>query len=232
MAQTERPSLGDYVRPGSKATKPTTTRAPEPPAPAAPAAKPDETDEALLAKLDKVPEDTDADKEVKARLAVYQDISQALIPVKNYTEFLQAHDISEEKAEEIVDNILMRGFHEETYPLSKKSAVIFRTRAHRDTMRLHQALQVRDPVFQDIANELVIRYNMAASLAAITGPSEQRFEFPTDKTSDEETIKLFDLRMKYIERMPGALFAKLSMKLSQFDRLVMAIMREGVTENF
>ena len=97
---------------------------------------------------------------------------------------------------------------------------------------MHQALQIRQPVYQDIANEIVIRYNMAASLAAITGPAEKRFAFAADDTSDEEVIKLFDKRMHYIERMPGALFAKLSMKLSKFDRIVVAVMREGVTENF
>lgn len=228
MAQTERPSLGDFVRPGSSPERQPPKMEhlmKEPP-------KKELDDEAALAALDKQPEETDADREVKTRLSIYEDISQSLVPVKDYAKFLKDHDISEDKAEEIVDNILMRGFHEETYPLTKKSAVVLRTRAHRDTLRLHQALQIRQPVYQDVANEIVIRYNMAASLAAITGPAEKRFEFAGDETTDEAAIKLFDERMRYIERMPGALFAKLSMKLSQFDRMVMAVMREGVTENF
>jgi hypothetical protein len=228
MADKERPSLGDFVRPGSTPAKPAAKKD-EPPKPATPTTE--EAEEALLAKVDKQ-EETDADREVKTRLSIYEDISQSLVPVKDYAKFLKDHDISEDKAEEIVDNILMRGFHEETYPLTKKSAVVLRTRAHRDTLRLHQALQIRQPVYQDVANEIIIRYNLAASLSAITGPAEKHFEFPDDETIDEEVVKLFDVRMRYIERMPGALFAKLSMKLSQFDRIVMAVMREGVTENF
>ena len=232
MASTDRPKLGDYVRPGSMTSsddpnvvKPSTT------VPAASAKEQLEEEAERILKQSK-PEETEADKDLKTRLSIYEDVSQTLLPVKDYAEFLKSQQIDDDKASEIVDNMLMRGWHEEEYPLSKKSGVRLRTRAHRDTLRLHAALQVQQPVYQDTANEIILRYNLAASLAEITGPHPVRFEFPKDTDEDSVSAKLFDIRMKYIERMPGILFAKLTMKLTQFDRIVMAVMREGVTENF
>jgi hypothetical protein len=221
-----RPKLGDFVRPGSR---PETPEPQPPPAAAEPAA-------AVAAEADsevQVPAQTEQLEEAaKARLSLYEDMSQALLPVKDYTVFLKEQKIEESKAAEIVDDLITKGFHEETYEVTKRTSVVFRTRAHLDTLRLHAALQAQQPIYQDVAQELMIRYNMAASLAAIQGPHPIRFEFPTDKDDEKRAHELFDLRMRYIERMPGVLFGKLSIKLAEFDRLVAAVMREGVAEHF
>jgi hypothetical protein len=217
---TARPKLGDYVRPGSQPAKAAPTPAPV-----------TETDKSET-DVELPPAAAQQEQEAKGRLSLYEDMSQALLPVKDYAAFLKEQQIEESKAAEIVDDLITKGYHEETYPLTARSSVVLRTREHLDTLRLHAALQAQQPVYNDVANEIVIRYNVAASLAAILGPNEKRFTFPTGKEDEAEASKLFDERMRYVERMPGVFFAKISVKLAEFDRLVLAVMREGVAEHF
>lgn len=220
-----RPKLGDFVRPGDK-----TTAATPPTPPAATATT--STEKATEDTTQLPPEAAKQEQEAKGRLSLYEDMSQALLPVRDYAKFLEEQKIEQSKAAEIIDDLLMKGYHEEEYPLTKRTSVIFRTREHLDTLRLHAALQAQQPIYQDVQQEIIIRYNVAASLAAITGPNGRRFSFSTADTEEKASHKLFDERLHYVERMPSALFAKISVKLAEFDRLVLAIMREGVAEHF
>jgi hypothetical protein len=192
------------------------------------ASAPPKTDEALSLP----PEAAQEEAKAKDRMSLYEDMSQALLPVKDYVKYLEEQKIEESKAAEIVDDLITKGYHEEEYTLTKRSSVVLRTREHLDTLRLHAALQAQQPIYNDILNEVVVRYNVASSLAAINGPNGIRFEFPAPGASEADANKLFDVRMRYIERMPGVLFAKISVKLSEFDRLILSVMREGVAEHF
>jgi hypothetical protein len=221
-----RPKLGDYVRPGDQPQKAKSADVAPKPAETPPPATTDEDTTQLP------PEAAKQEQETKSRLSLYEDMSQALLPVKDYAKFLEEQKIEQSKAAEIVDDLLTKGYHEEEYPLTKRTNVVLRTREHLDTLRLHAAIQAQQPVYQDVQQEIVIRYNLAASLAAITGPNGRRFSFSTTETEEKEAHKFFDERLRYIERMPGALFAKISIKLAEFDRLILAVMREGVAEHF
>lgn len=183
----------------------------------------------LLAQVDDGGKGSDVEKEAKERMSLYQEMQQALLPVEDYQAFLKEHNISEDEAEEIVDNLLTKGYHEETIPISKRRTVTFRTREHRDLLRLQAVFNVQQLLYQGAVDEMTVRYNMAASLREV---NDQKFEFPTATTKDEDADKLFDKRMEFVERMPSPLFSKLSVKLANFDRKIAAVMREGVAENF
>jgi len=233
MTTTERPRIGDFTRTPetpvtringvSPDTPKVTSTVPKAEVPESPVAeKP-----AAPAEVPSKP--TDVEQAAKERLSLYQDMQDALVPVTDYKAFLKERDIAESQAEEIIDNLVMRGVHEEEYPLTKRISVKFRTRSHHDTLRLQNAMQMQTPVFQTYADELTVRYNLASSLLRF---GDKVLKFPDDNTLREEADKLFDDRLLYIEKLPTALFAKLSLKLAKFDRLINAVMREGVAENF
>lgn len=179
-----------------------------------------------------VPPETPEEKEAKQRLALYGDMTEMVSPVKDYRKYLEEIGVDVEEASRIVDDIMTKGFYEEAYSVTKLSQVYFRTRTHSDTLRLQAAMQMQRPVYQDNIDELMIRYNMAASLSRF---KTQIFQFPnynSSQTTTDHVEKMFDERLRYIERMPSPLFARSSYLLAQFDRKIAAIMREGVAENF
>ncbi|MHC4619088.1 MAG: hypothetical protein ACYTEQ_15195 [Planctomycetota bacterium] len=226
--ETTRPRLGDFSKPTAprahqSAEEALQSRTDDPLTPSK-----EEQEEALLSQIDSS-EETPVEQEAKKRLSLYEEMQQALLPVQDYKKFLAEHDISEDEAEEIVDNLVTKGYHEEEFPISRRRSVTFRTREHRDLLRLQVMFQVQQPVFQGTIDEMTVRYNMAASMVSCI---DQKFEFATLETPDKEADALFDKRMEYVERMPDPLFSKLSVKLAVFDRKISAVMREGVAENF
>lgn len=229
--ETDRPRIGDFTRPTdprskgrsatgtSKSTEAQETKETETKA----ADAKEEVDEKFMR-----PE-SDAEKDAQERISLFQEMQDALAPVTDYKKYLKEQKIEEEEAAEIVDNLLMKGFHEERFDLSKRRAVTFRTRSQQDIIRLQTAMQVQRPLYQDTMNELIIRYNMAASIASF---GDKVFEFPPENASVADADKLFDTRLDYVEKLPAAVFAKLSIKLAKFDQKIAAVMREGVAENF
>ena len=176
-----------------------------------------------------VPKATLDELEAQQRMKLYGTAMEQLEPVVDYQAYLKGEGISEDDAATIVDDLITQGYYEERVTVTKRSTVLFRTRKQNDTLRLQRAIEVQRPLFRDAMDELVVRYNMAASLAAF---KDMDFKFPEeDDTSDVEE-NLFDVRLNYVAKMPGALFSALSMKLAKFDRKIMTVMREGVAENF
>jgi hypothetical protein len=175
--------------------------------------------------VEKKPGESGADTTVTA----FERVTDALSPVTDYRSFLKQRKISVEHAAEIVDNMLIQGFHEESYPLTSKFSVTFRTREKRDSIRLQTAIQVQQPSFQIIYDDIVARYNLAASLASF---GDTAFSFPAAGADTAETGAAFEERMKYVEGLADPVFDKLRTKLAKFDQLLIDVMREGVAENF
>lgn len=215
----DQPSLGDFTRPGSAPSEDNARKDA--------AAKKAEED-ALLEKQG-MDADTEEEQEARHRISLYEEMQAALEPVTDYKKFLKDHDISEEKAARIVDDLMTKGFYEEEYPLSQKYKVTLRTRERRDGIRLQGVLNARMPLLQTGMDELTTRYNLAASLAEYNGT---RYNFPQADTSAKDVEKFFDVRMQVVEKLPDPMFYKLTQKLAKFDRMLAAVMREGVAENF
>jgi|MudIll2142460700_1097286.scaffolds.fasta_scaffold00022_26 hypothetical protein len=217
----DRPKLGDFTRPSAKKPGddiPENEKMPVTPKPVA-ADPPAEM----------TPPETTGEKTAQARVDLYTDIQDAMLPVEDYRKYLEEHDISEEDAARIVDDLMTKGYYEEEIPITRRVSMKLRTREQRDVVRVQLAMQVQRPLFQDSMSELVSRYNLAASLAAYNG-KEYYFPGPTD--SLERVDELFDERLKVVEKLAAAVFSRLTMSLAKFDRKVLAVMREGVAENF
>lgn len=225
----DRPRIGDFTRPvdpKAKDQKPPVKK--EAPTPTATTPSAESTPEAGVDSKFVRPA-TEDERDAQDRVSLFQEMQDALLPVTDYKKYLKEQKIEESEAAEIVDNLMMKGFHEERFELSKRLTVTLRTRTQQDVIRLQTAMQVQRPLFQDTMNELIIRYNMAASLASF---GDTVFEFPSESAGVAEQDKLFDSRLVFVEKMPSAVFTKLSIKLAKFDQRIAAVMREGVAENF
>lgn len=229
MTQMQRPKIDDFVRPGAAPQRSRIASAGKDGYQPAPMSAEETKDAAKPIDPQFVPNESPEEKEAKERMDLYGAVVDQLEPVVDYQKYLKEEGISEDAAADIVDALLVTGVYQEVIPITKRSTVTFRSRLQEDTLRLQRALEVQRPLFRDAMDEIVVRYNMAASLAAFKDTS---FEFPDADTPAEKREDMFDVRLAYVERMPGALFSKLSLKLAKFDRKIMAVMREGVAENF
>lgn len=217
----ERPRLSEFTRPSKKRPQ---DNNPSP-----------EEVEAMKKKEDEAPPDsmtppeTPEEQEAQDRVQLYAQMQQQMTPIEDYKKYLAELKITEEEAARIVDDMLTKGYYEETFKLSKTRSCKLRTREHRDTIRLQMAMEVQRPLFTDSSNELQARYNMAASLSAYNG-EDYYFAEPGD--AQEKVDKLFDERLKAVECLPAPVFSVVSMMLAKFDQKILAVMRPGVAENF
>lgn len=171
----------------------------------------------------------DIEQQAAERAKLYEEMATDLSPIEDYQAYLKKMEISEEKAQEIVDCLFTKGFYSEKHPLTKRLSAVLRTREHEDTLRLQAFLEASRPVYMHVMQEITTRYNLAASLETY---GDTTFEFPS-KSADKKVVEdLFDVRLKFVERIADPAFYKLSTLLAKLDRTVAAVMREGVAENF
>jgi len=146
---------------------------------------------------------------------------------QTYEDILKERDISLDKAHAIVDQMLEKGFYEETFPIKLPApapiTVTFRTRLHSDYVKFLRALEVYMPKYMEEQREIQTRYFLAASLVQYKGK-----RFKTGADADKE----FEDTLTWIEAQPERLIFLLANKLHAFDLQIQAVMSEGVVENF
>jgi len=162
-----------------------------------------------------------------------QDVKQAakgIEKVKQYDEILAENDITVEQAQIVVDDLMTKGYYQETMNVTKTITVDFRTRTHLDYMRYHTALEILNPKYQAEQDEIALRYCLAGSLARF---GKVTFDYPNPQTAEEgQAREAFDKRLEWIEKQPERVVALLATKLVKFDAKIGTIMAEGVAENF
>lgn len=144
-----------------------------------------------------------------------------LTPVELYRKRLTDTGISLSDAQMIYDNVLTKGYHEEIIPLKKGVRAVFRTRAYDDTMRLQQELEAAQPRLVLSQEDLVTRFNLAASLYEWKGEAIKH-----------DGDDAFDAALAIVKKMPGPVFSLLAQALAKFDQKIMVIFSEGSAEAF
>lgn len=173
---------------------------------------------------------TKEEQAAEKKVAMYEGmVNQDLAPVEDYQAFLKANSIDPDKAATIVDDLVIKGYYEEEYHITKRTSVTFRTRQHMDMLRMQRHIEAVRPIFNDTMTETMIRFNLAGSLSRF---GKTVFEFPSETDNLNRAEELFDKRLQAVEHMPYALLVNITNKLAKFDRMVNAVMREGVAENF
>lgn len=144
-----------------------------------------------------------------------------LTPAEKYRELLKERNIALDEADAIYDAVLSKGYYEEYVRLRGNHRAVFRTRQYSDNLRLQTALEMGKPQLVLSQDELITRYNLAASLFEWDG-----------KPLKHDTEADFDAVMSLIQKMPAPLYSVLARELSKFDAKMMAIFSEGAEQNF
>lgn len=199
-----RPTIGDFR--GNEQNKP------RPP--------PQQNDAETPATVPAEPEEVSPDVATSVASAVVKDMD-FILPAEKYRERLKAMKIELKDAEAIYDGVLTKGYYEEYVRLRGNQRAVFRTRMYEDHLRLQTILEMQKPQLAISQDELITRYNLAASLYEWNGKQLKH-------DSDED----FDKVMALVKKLPGPLFTVLSRELSKFDAKVMAVFDEGADENF
>lgn len=144
-----------------------------------------------------------------------------LTPAEKYRKQLEAAKIDLKEAEGIYDAVLTKGYYEEYVRLRGTHRAVFRTRAYEDHLRLQTVLEMQKPQLAISQDELITRYNLAASLFEWDG-----------KVLKHETEEDFDTLLLLLRKLPGPIFSVLARELSKFDAKIMAVFDAGAAENF
>jgi len=139
-------------------------------------------------------------------------------PEATYLERLKKHNLTIDRAKEIVDAILFKGEYQETFQVTRAHTVTFKSRMFSDQERALRALEQMSPQYPATMAAVVSKNNIASSLVRFAGKDFTRMAF-RDKS-------------EYVERLPESLVRLLAIKLGKFDQVIMDIMDDGVIENF
>lgn len=148
-----------------------------------------------------------------------------------YRDALEKAGITVIKAREILDAVVFKDCYQEDLALlGKRLKVGIRTRVYDDMQRIMKALESEAPAFPVHTDDLVARYNVAASLAYY---QDTRFEFPDPQTATfNEVEEAFNLRMKFLIGLPTPVISRLITAVNEFDSIITAVFAEGAPEDF
>jgi len=143
-----------------------------------------------------------------------------------YTKGLEEAGLTLPEARAIMEKILVNDFYEESFTIGPLP-VKLRTRTYSDTLRAQQHLEVENPTYNMSVQDLVARYNVAASLSKY---GDNIFEFPTD--SEQKTEAAFQQRLAFVMGRPAIVMAKLMELVYRFDLKMGAVFAEGAPQDF
>jgi len=147
-----------------------------------------------------------------------------------YREGLEKAGIPLEKARAILDAVIFQNCYTEDLVILGRLKVGIRTRVYEDLQRIMQALESEAPAFSVHTDDLVARYNVAASLAYY---QDTRFVFPDPSTASfQELTDAFDKRMKFLMSLSTPVISSLINAVNKFDQVMAAVFSEGAPEDF
>ena len=149
---------------------------------------------------------------------------------EEYVAGLARVGLSETDARAILEKVLVNRVYMETLAIGPVQ-VVLRTRNYRDVTRALQYLEVEKPTYSMAINDLIARYNMAASLVRF---GSDTFKHPRKEegATDEEMEDAFHDRLSYIMEMPIVSMNRLMQLVHDFDEKIAAVFAEGAPEDF
>jgi len=141
---------------------------------------------------------------------------------EKYAARLAEAGISQEEANAVFDDVMTKGYYQETVYIRGRKAVL-RTRSYDDHVRSLTAIETQSPRFQVVQEDLQSRNNLAASLVEWNG-----VVYKNGKDPDRE----FGDTLAALRRLPGPVYSLLLAELVKFDAKTFVIFSEGATENF
>lgn len=206
----KRPTIGDFRSTPNNPPR-TPTPAPEVPAAPPPPAAPAELDDAVVEHATRV---------MAEAKALVEAEPVKLTPAEEYEKRLKLAGVDMAYANTVIDSVLARGYFEEYVHLRGKR-ITFRTRTYEDHLRLQTALETLKPELAISQDDLVTRYNLAASLVEWNGV-----------TFRHETEEDFQKVLTALKRLPQPVYTMLARELSRFDGKMLLVFSDGAPDSF
>ena len=146
---------------------------------------------------------------------------------KMYEVGLKNAGVTKEKARRVMDNTMLEGYHEEEYTIGGRFKLKLRTRNYNDVQRALRFAEAEAPRLPLHIDDILCRYNLAASLSQY---HETSFNFPEKGTKEIEAA--FDERYEFIMQLATPVAGRLNSCLMEFDTMMNAILADGAPENF
>lgn len=159
------------------------------------------------------------------------DKTEPLSAEAAYAAGLKARDVSLEDARTIMENMFVRGFHEEEVYLGANTYITLRTRQYYDTIRANRKLEADRVEFVNSIQDIVNRYNAAASLVRY---GDHVFNVPSP-LNEVDMVALeasFTKRLDFIEKLPAPVAIRVMQKVFEFDQKMYAVMADGAPKDF
>jgi hypothetical protein len=143
-----------------------------------------------------------------------------MTPKERYAQRLKDANIPLHIAQAIFDAVVSKGYYEEYVKVGAGRATL-RTRLYDDHLRLQTALEAARPGLVLTQEDMITRYNLAASLYEWKG-----------KAYKHDTDDDFDAVMDEVKRLPAPIYSLMVQRLAEFDRKVMLVFSDGATDSF
>ena len=144
---------------------------------------------------------------------------------KNLVEF----GITLRAARAIMEQMVTKGFYEEDFKVGPITCTL-RTRVYDDLVRTQRLLETERPEYASAVQEMLNRYNTAASLVRY---GEYTFDHPDAMTATEKDLEdAFEKRMHFVKRLPQLISVKVMQFSYEFDRKMIAVFGEGAPQDF
>lgn len=149
---------------------------------------------------------------------------------KEFLEGLKEVGLTLDEARGIMDEVLTKRFYTERHELRGKPLIV-RSRNYRDTLRTQQYLEAENPTYATSMDEIILRYNAAASLVQF---GDRTFDHPEDRTeyTEQDVEDAFDTRLRFLQTLPSIVVGKLNTVVYNMDRKLAAVFSEGAPEDF
>lgn len=183
--------------------------------------KEDTSDKSLAEQLGELQKEMNAESKPKENKILSPEELE-----EQYKDGLKEVNLDIAGARAIMEGILIKDFYEESYRIGPLP-IKLRTRTYSDTLRAQQHLEVENPTYNMSVQDLVARYNVAASLSQY---GDNKFEFPTKTGTEVE--KAFQQRLNFVMARPAIVMAKLMELAYKFDIKMAAVFAEGAPQDF
>jgi len=177
---------------------------------------------------EKIEESLDIIAEMAGTPAEEEDTSKLSVEEK-YERTLKEFNLTLRDARAIMEQMVTKGFYSEEFKLGPITCVL-RTRVYEDLIRTQRLLEAERLEYSSSVQEVLNRYNTAASLVRY---GDVIFEHPDSQTASESEIEeAFEKRLKYVRRLSQLVSVKVMQFSYEFDRKMMAVFGDGAPQDF
>lgn len=169
------------------------------------------------------------DLAMQAEAAMPSEPEAPVDMVMTYADRLKAVKLTLAQALVVIDALTIDGIYREEVQITKRLKATFVSRSTRFNSYLADRIDIADPKKVGKLQQMMAVYQIAASLDKYGDKLLPVFN--DDLNPEAWEAALLD-RVKMVERLPGAVFTALSMKIAEFDAKMFVVFSEGYEENF